>query len=115
MTDVKRGEIYFADLGTDNVGSEQSGMRPVLIIQNNIGNRFSPTVIAACITSRMYKNAIPTHVRLHKDDYGFDSDSLVLCEQIKTIDKSRLGKKMAVLSFLDERRVGDALRLSLSL
>jgi mRNA interferase MazF len=124
--EVKRGEIYFADLGENNLGSEQSGTRPVLIIQNNIGNRFSPTVIVACITSKMYKNDIPTHVRLFKDSYQpteaadgesystLTSDSLVLCEQLKTIDKSRLRTRVAALNGYDLMRVNAALKLSLS-
>jgi len=111
----KRGEIYFADLGTDNMGSEQSGTRPVLIVQNNIGNHYAPTVIVACITSRIYKNNIPTHVRLDKDAYDMTEDSLILCEQIKTLDKVRLGAKIATLTSTDEIRVNRALKLSLSL
>lgn len=113
--EIKRGEIYFADLGDCNIGSEQSGHRPVLIVQNNIGNRFSPTVIVACITSRVYKTSIPTHVMLESAKYGFQSDSLVLCEQIKTIDKSRLGAKIATLKLMDLERVDRALRLSIGI
>jgi len=113
--DIKRGEVYFANLGNDNIGSEQSGTRPVLIIQNNIGNRFSPTVIVACITSKTFRNEIPTHVKLNRETYGFTTDSLVLCEQIKTIDKNRLiANKVATLTAFDEGRVNNALRLSLS-
>ena len=103
--DIKRGEIYFAELGSDNIGSEQSGTRPVLIIQNNIGNRFSPTVIVACVTSKIFKNEIPTHVRWE--------NSLILCEQIKTIDKSRLGYKIGALQAGDLEKVNRALRLSI--
>jgi len=109
--DIKRGEIYFADLGDANVGSEQSGFRPVLIVQNNIGNKFSPTVIVACVTSKIFRNEIPTHVRIKIDN----TDSLILCEQIKTIDKSRLRNKIAELSNIDQIRVNSALRLSLTL
>ena len=112
--DFKRGEIYFADLGSENTGSEQSGTRPVLIVQNNIGNRFSPTVIVACVTSKVYRNEIPTHVKLLKGSYGLNDDSLVLCEQIKTIDKSRLKNKIATLNYYDEQRINAALRLSLN-
>jgi len=111
----KRGEIYFANLGNDNIGSEQSGTRPVLIIQNNIGNHYAPTVIVACITSKIYKNNIPTHVRLEKEVYGLNEDSLILCEQIKTLDKMRLGGKIATLTPYDEARVNRALKLSLGL
>ena len=113
--EIKRGEIYFADLGDQNVGSEQFGTRPVLIIQNNIGNRFSPTVIVACITSKTFKTDIPTHVRLDRSNYDLADDSLILCEQIKTLDKIRLREKIATLRPFDERRVNAALRLSLSL
>ncbi|MCL2587253.1 MAG: type II toxin-antitoxin system PemK/MazF family toxin [Firmicutes bacterium] len=106
--EIKRGEIYFADLGTGQVGSEQSGTRPVLIVQNDIGNRFSPTVVVACITSKLFKNDIPTHVPL--EGYG-----LVLCEQIKTIDKSRLLRRLGKLDANGEMRVNTALRLSLQI
>jgi mRNA interferase MazF len=112
--DVRRGEVFFADLGA-SVGSEQAGARPVLVIQNNVGNRFAPTIIVACITSRVFKNNIPTHVRLNKEGYGLSDDSLVLCEQIKTLDKSRLGAHIATLSPYDMSRVDRALKLSLGL
>ena len=102
--EIKRGEVYFADLGNENVGSEQHGTRPVLIVQNNIGNRFSPTVIVACITSKIYKNDIPTHVKWN--------DGLILCEQIKTIDKTRLMHKIGMLGEFDMQRVNRAIRLS---
>lgn len=113
--DIKRGEIYFADLGTNNTGSEQDGRRPVLIVQNNIGNKYSPTTIVVCITSKMFKSKIPTHVKIQGELYNLEMDSLVLCEQIKTIDKTRLQNHIATLSYLDEQRVNEALRLSLSL
>jgi len=113
--EYKRGDIFFADLGTCNVGSEQSGTRPVVIIQNDIGNRFSPTIIVACVTSRLYKTEIPTHVRLSSHEYqNVIEDSLVLCEQLKTIDKSRLRTRLARLSTHDQFRVDHALRLSLA-
>jgi len=115
QAEYKRGEIYYANLGDTNVGSEQSGTRPVLIIQNNIGNKYSPTVIVACMTSKLLKTQIPTHVRLDSKSYGLPADSLVLCEQIKTIDKSRLLGFIAILNVNDERRVNSAIRLSLSL
>ena len=115
MKEYRRGEIYYADLGDSNIGSEQTGTRPVLIIQNNIGNKFSPTVIVACMTSRLFKNEIPTHVRIDSEDYFLPSDSLILCEQIKTIDKQRLSNYIATLSLADEKRVNTALRLSISL
>ena len=113
--EIKRGDIYFADLGENNQGSEQSGTRPVLVIQNDIGNRFSPTTIVACITSSRYKNDIPTHVRLDKTQYNLQEDSLILCEQLKTIDKSRLSTRLARLNPVDISRVSQALRLSMQI
>jgi mRNA interferase MazF len=115
--EIKRGDIYFANLGDSvtNVGSEQGGYRPVLIVQNNIGNKYSPTIIAVCMTSRIYKTDIPTHVRLNRFDYGLTDDSLILCEQIKTIDKTRLRSKLTELNPYDQARVNKALKLSLSL
>lgn len=110
----KRGEIYFANLGEGSVGSEQHGTRPVLIIQNNIGNRYSPTVIVACITSKIFKNSIPTHVLLNRNTYNLETDSLILCEQIKTIDKTRLLSRITTLTNPDLARVNNAIRLSLN-
>lgn len=86
---VKRGEVYYANLGKGE-GSEQSGKRPVLVIQNDIGNKYSPTVIIAAITSQMTKTKIPTHVKINGLEYGLPKDSIVLLEQIRTIDKKRL-------------------------
>ena len=94
MQTVKRGEIYFADL-SPVVGSEQGGMRPVLIIQNDAGNRHSPTVIAAAITSRTGKAKLPTHINLAAQTCGLPKDSIVLLEQVRTIDKTRLRKRVA--------------------
>ena len=99
---VKRGDIYYADL-SPVVGSEQGGLRPVLIIQNDVGNRYSPTVIAAAITSRMGKNRLPTHIDIHADRVGLAKDSVVLLEQIRTLDKRRLKEKMG---HLDENMMG---------
>ena len=90
---VKRGEIYYADL-SPVVGSEQGGVRPVLIVQNDVGNRYSPTVIAAAITSRQDKAKLPTHIDLPSGGCGLSRDSVVLLEQIRTIDKQRLREKM---------------------
>jgi len=90
---VKRGEIYYADL-SPVIGSEQGGMRPVLIIQNDVGNRHSPTVIAAAITSQINKARLPTHIELSAHSYGLSKDSVVLLEQIRTIDKRRLKERM---------------------
>ena len=90
---VKRGDMFYADL-SPVVGSEQGGIRPVLIVQNNTGNKYSPTVIAAAITSQMNKNKLPTHIELDSQNSGLKSDSVVLAEQIRTIDKSRLKEKI---------------------
>ena len=96
MNTVKRGEIYFADL-SPVIGSEQGGMRPVLIIQNDAGNRHSPTVIAAAITSQTGKARLPTHINLAARSCGLSRDSVILLEQIRTIDKSRLRERMGRL------------------
>ena len=90
---IKRGDMYYADL-SPVVGSEQGGIRPVLIIQNDTGNKYSPTVIAAAITSQMNKTKLPTHIEIGSDGFGLKSDSVVLTEQIRTIDKSRLKEKI---------------------
>ena len=100
---VKRGDIYYADL-SPVVGSEQGGLRPVLIIQNDIGNRYSPTVIAAAITSRMGKTKLPTHIDIYAERAGLAKDSVILLEQIRTLDKRRLKEKMGHLdeSLMDQ-------------
>lgn len=90
---VKRGDIYYADL-SPVVGSEQGGMRPVLIVQNDVGNKFSPTVIAAAITSQRDKAQLPTHIQINSQNCGLSKDSVVLLEQVRTIDKKRLKEKM---------------------
>ena len=108
---VKRGEIYYADL-SPVVGSEQGGIRPVLIVQNDIGNRHSPTVIAAAITSRQDKNRLPTHIEVRADKCGLARDSIVLLEQIRTIDKKRLGDKMGELDLNSMNKVDTALSIS---
>ena len=100
---VKRGDIYYADL-SPVVGSEQGGLRPVLIIQNDVGNRYSPTVIAAAITSKMGKTRLPTHIDIFADKAGLSKDSVVLLEQVRTLDKQRLKEKMG---HLDERLMGE--------
>lgn len=99
---IKRGDIYYADL-SPVVGSEQGGMRPVLIVQNDVGNKHSPTVIAAAITSKLGKTRLPTHIDINADKVGLAKDSVVLLEQIRTIDKKRLGEKMG---HLDEEMMG---------
>ena len=101
---VKRGDIYYADL-SPVVGSEQGGIRPVLIVQNDVGNRFSPTVIAAAITSQKYKTNLPTHIRVNADGCGLAKDSIVLLEQVRTLDKKRLKEKMGALGGADMGRV----------
>jgi mRNA interferase MazF len=111
---VKRGDIYFADL-SPVVGSEQGGFRPVLIIQNDIGNRFSPTVIVAAITAQIQKAKLPTHVEIDAKTYGLDRDSVILLEQIRTIDKQRLTDKITHLDDELMSRVNEALMISLGL
>lgn len=108
---IKRGEIYFADL-SPVVGSEQGGIRPVLIIQNDTGNKFSPTVIVAAITSQLSKAKIPTHVELSASEYGLQKDSVVLLEQIRTIDKRRLKEKVCELDSLKMRKINVAILIS---
>lgn len=90
---IKRGDMFYADL-SPVIGSEQGGIRPVLIIQNDMGNKYSPTVIAAAITSQKSKNKLPTHIEINSENSGLKSDSIVLTEQIRTIDKSRLREKI---------------------
>ncbi|MBQ7172083.1 MAG: type II toxin-antitoxin system PemK/MazF family toxin, partial [Clostridia bacterium] len=106
MTNIHRGEIYYADL-SPVVGSEQGGMRPVLIIQNDVGNRYSPTVIAAAITSRTEKARLPTHIGVPSRETGLSRDSVVLLEQIRTLDKRRLRER---LGRLDERMMAEVER-----
>ena len=111
---VKRGDIYYADL-SPVVGSEQGGMRPVLIVQNDTGNRHSPTVIAAAITSQIGKARLPTHIELNARCCGLSRDSVILLEQIRTLDKSRLRERMGALDIPTMRRVDDAMRISFGL
>ena len=111
---VHRGEIYYADL-SPVVGSEQGGVRPVLIVQNEVGNRFSPTVIAAAITSQPEKADLPTHIHVQADRNGLQKDSIVLLEQIRTLDKRRLRERMGRLSDADMRQVDQAISVSFGL
>ena len=111
---VKRGDIYYADL-SPVVGSEQGGLRPVLIIQNDIGNRYSPTVIAAAITSRLGKTRLPTHIDIFAERAGLSRDSVILLEQIRTIDKRRLKEKMGHLDDDTMRVVNRAISISFGL
>ena len=112
--DITRGDIYYADL-RPVVGSEQGGIRPVLILQNNTGNRHSPTVIAAPITSRMEKPNLPTHVSLPETTAGLRGDSLVLLEQIRTLDRSRLRECVGTLEQADMKQIDHALGISIGL
>lgn len=111
---MKRGDVFFADL-SPVVGSEQGGVRPVLVIQNDIGNRFSPTIIVAAITAQIQKAKLPTHVEIDAKSYGFDRNSVILLEQIRTIDKQRLTDKITHLDDSMMNKVDDALQISLSL
>ena len=111
---VKRGDIYYADL-SPVVGSEQGGLRPVLIIQNDVGNRYSPTVIAAAITSRMGKTRLPTHIDIYAERAGLAKDSVILLEQIRTLDKRRLKEKIGHLDADEMARVDKGLRIQLCL
>ena len=111
---VKRGDIYYADL-SPVVGSEQGGLRPVLIIQNDIGNKYSPTVIAAAITSRLGKTRLPTHIDIYADKVGLAKDSVVLLEQIRTLDKRRLKEKMGHLDDGIMAEVNSAIAVSFGL
>ena len=110
--EVHRGEVFYADL-SPVVGSEQGGVRPVLIVQNEIGNRHSPTVIAAAITSRLDKARLPTHINIRAADTGLAKDSVVLLEQIRTIDKTRLKEKIGELPEDVMKEVNNALLISL--
>ena len=111
---IRRGDIYYADL-SPVVGSEQGGLRPVLIIQNDVGNRYSPTVIAAAITSRMSKAKLPTHIDIMGSHVGLSKDSVILLEQIRTLDKRRLREKMGHLDEDTMSSVNNAIQVSFGL
>lgn len=111
---IKRGDIYYADL-SPVIGSEQGGLRPVLIVQNDIGNKYSPTVIAAAITSKMSKTKLPTHIDVPSEDAGLAKDSIILLEQIRTIDKKRLREKIGCLDNNTMMKVDNSLQVSLGL
>ncbi len=111
---VKRGDIYYADL-SPVVGSEQGGVRPVLIVQNDVGNKFSPTVIAAAITSQQEKSKLPTHISVNGNTCGLSKDSVVLLEQVRTIDKQRLKERMGNLSAMDMNKIDKAISVSFGL
>ncbi len=110
--DIKRGEVYFADL-SPVFGSEQGGTRPVLVIQNDIGNKYSPTVIVAAITSQINKAKLPTHIELEAKQYGLQKDSVILLEQVRTLDKRRLKDKIGSIDSGKMRRIDNALLISL--
>jgi len=111
---IKRGDIFYADL-SPVVGSEQGGLRPVLIIQNDVGNKYSPTVIAAAITSRMSKTRLPTHIDVYAEKVGLAKDSVILLEQIRTLDKRRLKEKMGHLDDGMMNEVNNAIAVSFGL
>jgi len=111
---VKRGDIYYADL-SPVIGSEQGGIRPVLVVQNDVGNKYSPTIIAAAITSQINKAKMPTHIEISAEEFGLNKDSVVLLEQIRTIDKKRLKEKIGQLDEALMERVDSALTISFGL
>ncbi len=111
---IKRGDIFYADL-SPVIGSEQGGVRPVLIVQNDVGNRYSPTVIAAAITSQSDKTELPTHIKVNAVSSGLAKDSIVLLEQVRTIDKKRLKEKMGTLDNVSMGAVDNALSVSFGL
>lgn len=111
---IKRGDMFYADL-SPVVGSEQGGIRPVLIIQNDVGNKYSPTVIAAAITSQTNKSKLPTHININSKEYGLMKDSVILTEQIRTIDKSRLMEKIGQIDEGTMNQVNNALGVSFGL
>lgn len=111
---VKRGDIYYADL-SPVIGSEQGGVRPVLVVQNDVGNKYSPTIIAAAITSQINKAKLPTHIEISAEEYGLSKDSVILLEQIRTIDKRRLREKIGHLDETLMEQVGEAIHISFGL
>lgn len=108
---VKRGDIFYADL-SPVIGSEQGGIRPVLIVQNDVGNKYSPTVIIAAITSQINKAKMPTHIELSNNEYGLSKDSVILAEQVRTIDKKRLKEKIGHLDETLMMQIDTALKIS---
>lgn len=112
--EIRRGDLFFADL-SPVVGSEQGGVRPILIVQNDVGNKFSPTVIACAVTSQMTKAKLPTHIELESGKFGLAKDSVALTEQLRTLDKRRLKEYIGALDRLTMRKVDRALVISLGL
>lgn len=111
---IKRGDIYYADL-SPVVGSEQGGVRPVIVVQNNIGNKFSPTTIVAPITSKMNKAKLPTHIEIKAKQFGLEKDSVLLLEQIRTIDKLRLKEFLGTADIHTMEKIDGVLKISLAL
>ena len=111
---VKRGDMFYADL-SPVVGSEQGGVRPVLVVQNDIGNKYSPTIIAAAVTSQINKAKMPTHIEINAETYGLAKDSVILMEQIRTIDKKRLKEKIGHIDNELMEKVNEALAVSFGL
>ena len=111
---VERGDIYYADL-SPVIGSEQGGLRPVVIVQNDVGNKHSPTVIAAAITSKTSKAKLPTHIEVYAENHGLSKDSVILLEQVRTIDKQRLKEKMGHLEDELMEKVNNAINVSFGL
>ena len=111
---IKRGELYYADL-SPVVGSEQGGIRPILIVQNDTGNKYSPTVIAAAVTSKLSKAKLPTHIEICANEFGLVKDSVILLEQIRTLDKRRLKERMGRLDEESMGRIDHALEVSFGL
>ena len=109
---IKHGELYYADL-SPVVGSEQGGVRPVLVVQNDVGNKYSPTVIAAAVTSKINKAKLPTHIELPSSSYGLQRDSVILLEQIRTLDKRRLKERIGELNEITMNQVDKAILISL--
>lgn len=111
MLVVKRGDIFYADL-SPVIGSEQGGVRPVLVVQNDIGNKYSPTVIVAAVTSQINKAKLPTHIEISANEFGLSKDSVILTEQVRTVDKRRLREKIGALDERQMARVDEALSVS---
>ncbi len=109
---IKRGELYYADL-SPVIGSEQGGVRPILVVQNDTGNKYSPTIIAAAVTSKLTKAKLPTHIELSANEFGLTKDSVILLEQIRTLDKRRLKERIGELSSDTMQKVNVALLISL--
>ena len=109
---IKRGELYYADL-SPVVGSEQGGVRPILIVQNDTGNKYSPTIIAAAITSQLNKAKLPTHIELNANEFGLVKNSVILLEQIRTLDKRRLKERIGELPLSTMKKLNAALLISL--